>query len=115
MIAKPVPAPEANNPNTVLVIDDDPAVRDLVQRYLVKEGFSVTLAASGAEGLELARKLKPRVITLDVMMPGMDGWAVLTSLKADPALAAIPVVMMTISDQRDLGFSLGDRLFHETD
>ena len=107
VIAKPVPAPEANNPNTVLVIDDDPAVRDLVQRYLVKEGFSVTLAASGAEGLELARKLKPRVITLDVMMPGMDGWAVLTSLKADPALAAIPVVMMTISDQRDLGFSLG--------
>ena len=105
--AKPLPAPETNNPNTVLVIDDDPAVRDLVQRYLVKEGFNVTMAAGGQEGLELARKLKPRVITLDVMMPGMDGWAVLTALKADPALAAIPVVMMTISDQRDLGFSLG--------
>jgi CheY-like chemotaxis protein len=107
VLAKPLPVPEPNNPNTVLVIDDDPAVRDLVQRYLVKEGFSVTLAAGGAEGLEVARKLKPRVITLDVMMPGMDGWAVLTALKADPALAAIPVVMMTISDQRDLGFSLG--------
>ena len=69
---------------TVLVIDDDPAVRDLLQRFLAKEGFRVVTAAGGEEGLRLARELQPDAITLDVMMPGMDGWAVLAALKADP-------------------------------
>ena len=67
---------------TVLVIDDEPAARDLVQRALNKEGYRVAAAASGTDGLLMARQLKPSVITLDVMMPGMDGWAVLTALKA---------------------------------
>ena len=64
-------------------------------------------AANGPEGLELARRVHPAVIALDVMMPGMDGWAVLAALKADPQLAAIPVIMMTIVDDRNLGFALG--------
>jgi CheY-like chemotaxis protein len=91
----------------ILVIDDEPAARDLVQRALTKEGYQVTTAASGPEGLARARQLKPAAITLDVMMPGMDGWAVLTTLKADPLTADIPVVMVTVVDEKNLGFALG--------
>ena len=76
---------------TVLVIDDEPAMRDLMQRFLAKEGLHVVTAASGEEGLRLAKELGPLAITLDVMMPGMDGWAVLAALKADPEVADIPV------------------------
>ncbi|PYI89199.1 MAG: hypothetical protein DME26_01770 [Verrucomicrobia bacterium] len=89
------------------MIDDDPAVRELMQRALSKEGFRVETSANGPTGLELARQCKPAVITLDVMMPGMDGWAVLTALKADKELADIPVVMMTIVDDKNMGFALG--------
>ncbi len=103
--AAPRPAPAAGP--TVLVIDDDPAVLDLMQRFLAKEGFTVRIAASGPDGLALARELRPAAITLDVMMPGMDGWAVLAALKADPALAPIPVVMVTILDDKEMGFALG--------
>ena len=92
---------------TVLVIDDDPNVRDLMERSLAKDGYRVVTAADGARGLALAKELNPAVITLDVMMPGMDGWAVLTALKADPATAGIPVVMMTIVDDKNMGFALG--------
>ena len=92
---------------TVLVIDDDPAARQLLVRMLGKEGFRVVEAASGEAGLALARKERPDVITLDVLMPGMDGWGVLAALKNDAALASIPVVMLTIMDQEHLGFSLG--------
>jgi signal transduction histidine kinase/DNA-binding response OmpR family regulator len=91
----------------VLVIDDDPAVRDLVSRYLVKEGFNVRTAATGQEGLDAARKLRPAAITLDLLMPGVDGWSVLTQLKADGELAAIPVIIVTILDNKDMGFTLG--------
>lgn len=93
--------------NTVLVIDDDPTTLDLLARFLTKEGFRVKTASGGEEGLKLARELRPAVITLDVMMPAMDGWAVLTALKADPELAEIPVVMLTIVDDRNMGFALG--------
>ena len=89
------------------MIDDDAAVRDLLQRPLAREGFRVLPAAGGEEGLRLARAARPDAITLDVLMPGMDGWAVLAALKADPALADVPVVMLTIADDRALGFSLG--------
>jgi len=78
-----------------------------MQRFLVKEGFRVALAAGGEDGLRLARELRPDAITLDVMMPGMDGWAVLSALKADPDLADIPVIMLTIVDDKNLGYSLG--------
>jgi CheY-like chemotaxis protein len=91
----------------VLVIDDDPTVRELLQRSLTKEGIRVVCAAGGEEGLRLARELQPTAITVDVMMPGMDGWAVLTALKADTALADIPVIMLTIVDDKNLGYALG--------
>ena len=92
---------------TVLVIDDDSTVHDLMQRFLRKEGLHMVAAASGEEGLRLAKELRPAVITLDVMMPGMDGWAVLTALKADPDVAAIPVIMLTIVDNKNIGYALG--------
>ncbi len=92
---------------TVLVIDDEAAVRDLMQRFLTREGFRVVTAAGGEEGLRLARELRPDAITLDVMMPGMDGWAVLAALKGDADVADIPVVMLTIVDDRNLGYALG--------
>jgi signal transduction histidine kinase/CheY-like chemotaxis protein/ligand-binding sensor domain-containing protein len=102
------PPPAIRKPQSVvLVIDDDPQVRDLVQRTLSKDGFDVVVAEDGPSGLALAKELRPAVITLDVMMPGMDGWAVLTALKADPATADIPVVVVTIVDDRNMGFALG--------
>ena len=106
-VAEPAAEPPGEGGSTVLVIDDDPAVRDLMRRTLGKEGFRVVDAPSGEAGLELARAERPSVITLDVLMPGMDGWAVLSALKADSDLADIPVVMVTIMDDRNLGFSLG--------
>ncbi len=91
----------------VLVIDDDAATRDLVSRFLRREGFAVCCAPDGAEGLAMARRLRPVAILLDVMMPRMDGWAVLAALKADPDLAEVPVVMVTVVQERGLAFSLG--------
>ncbi|MEP6668009.1 MAG: response regulator [Chthoniobacter sp.] len=91
----------------VLLIDDDPTVHDLVRRFLQKEGIAVIGAQNGPEGLELARKLRPAMIVLDVMMPTMDGWSVLTRLKGDPELSDIPVVMLTMVNNREMGFSLG--------
>ncbi len=96
----------ANAP-VVLVIDDDPVISELMTRSLVKDGYRVESASSGQQGLELARKLKPAIITLDVIMPGMDGWSVLAALKADPALVDIPVVILTMVDDKNLGFALG--------
>jgi signal transduction histidine kinase/DNA-binding response OmpR family regulator len=99
--------PLAESAPTVLVIDDDPTVRDLMQRFLNKEGLRVMTAADGKEGLRLAKVERPDAITLDVLMPGMDGWAVLTALKADPTLADIPVIMVTIVDDKQVGYALG--------
>jgi adenylate cyclase len=82
-------------------------VRDLLQRFLRKQGFQVLAAASGEEGLRHARELRPSIITLDVVMPGMDGWAVLRALKQDPELAGIPVLLITIVDNAEMGHSLG--------
>jgi ammonium transporter, Amt family len=92
---------------SVLVIDDDPTARDLISRILSGEGYRVELASSGAEGLLAAHDRRPDVITLDVLMPGMDGWAVLAALKNDPMTADVPVIMLTISDSEDMGFALG--------
>jgi len=91
----------------ILVIDDDATVRAVAERYLAREAFSVVTASGGVEGLRLARELKPAAITLDVIMPDLDGWSVLSVLKGDPALADIPVILMTIVDERGRGFSLG--------
>jgi CheY-like chemotaxis protein len=91
----------------VLVVDDDPTVRDMTERFLTREGFSVVTAEGGREGLRLARELHPSAVTLDVMMPDIDGWTVLAALKGDPALADIPVILMTILDERNRGYALG--------
>jgi PAS domain S-box-containing protein len=91
----------------ILVIDDDAPTRDLISRFLAREGFAVRAAADGETGLELARELQPRAILLDVMMPRVDGWAVLSALKADPDLADIPVVMVSFVQEKGLAFSLG--------
>jgi signal transduction histidine kinase/DNA-binding response OmpR family regulator len=91
----------------VLVIDDDPMQRDLMQRYLRKEGFTVRTAKTGAEGLALARQLLPAAITLDVMMPDMDGWSVLSTMKEDERLRDIPLIMLTMVDDPARGFTLG--------
>lgn len=100
-----ISAPE--QPDPVLVIDDDPVVQELLARYLAHEGFRVTVAGSGEEGLRLARELRPAAITLDALMPGTDGWAVLSALKHDPALADIPVAMISIADDLRRAFALG--------
>jgi CheY-like chemotaxis protein/anti-sigma regulatory factor (Ser/Thr protein kinase) len=92
---------------TVLVIDDDPNARDLLQRAIAAEGFTVATAASGDEGIRLAREIAPAVITLDVMMPEKDGWAVLRELKADPSLQEIPVIVVSILQEKGIGFALG--------
>jgi signal transduction histidine kinase/CheY-like chemotaxis protein len=99
--------PRDGDAGTVLVVDDDPAARDLLQRALGKAGFRVECATDGEEALQLARTLRPEAITLDVMMPGVDGWATLAALKADPALADIPVIMLTIVDDKNKGYALG--------
>jgi GAF domain-containing protein/DNA-binding response OmpR family regulator len=91
----------------VLVIDDDATARELIAEHLKAEGFSVTAAAGGLEGLKLAKDLRPMAITLDVMMPDLDGWAVLAALRQDPELAEIPVIMVTILDEQRRAASLG--------
>jgi signal transduction histidine kinase/DNA-binding response OmpR family regulator len=104
------PSPEgqpAGTAGTVLIIDDDPNARELLQRYLMREGYRVVAAPDGSEGLRLAAEVKPDVITLDVMMPRIDGWSVISSLKADPALADIPVILVTMLDEPNLGFAMG--------
>ncbi len=92
---------------TVLVIDDDPLVRDLLRQFLSRDGIGVHTAAGGKIGVRLAEELYPDVITLDILMPEMDGWEVLTVLKANPLLSNIPVIIVTILDDRKQGFALG--------
>jgi CheY-like chemotaxis protein len=92
---------------TVLVVDDDAASRDLLTTNLKREGYRTVQARGGDEALELALKLRPDAITLDVLMPKTDGWAVLGALKANPELRDIPVVMVTVAPDRGIGLSLG--------
>jgi signal transduction histidine kinase/CheY-like chemotaxis protein len=91
----------------VLVVDDDATARELIADQLKAEGFSVATAAGGLEGLKLAKDLRPIAITLDVMMPDLDGWSVLAALRQDPELAEIPVIMITILDEHRRGVALG--------
>ncbi len=92
---------------TLLVIDDDPAAQELIARALSKQKVRIVTAQNGRDGLELAKKLHPDVITLDVLMPGMDGWEVLSILKSDEDLEEIPVIMLTIVENKNRGFALG--------
>ena len=93
--------------DVILVVDDDETQRDLTSRFLLREGYTPRVACDGASGLALAKQLRPRAILLDVTMPGMDGWSVLSALKADPEVAPIPVVMVTFTSERALASSLG--------
>jgi len=99
--------PEPGEEPTVLVIDDDPNALDLLGRTLQRAGMRVVTASDGEEALRLVRELHPAAITLDVMMPGMDGWQVLREIKADPKTRDIPVIMVTMTDDRELGCALG--------
>jgi signal transduction histidine kinase/CheY-like chemotaxis protein len=97
----------APSSDCVLVVDDDATARELIAEHLKSEGFSVVTAAGGLEGLKLAKELRPIAITLDVMMPDLDGWSVLAALRQDPELAEIPVIMITILDEHRRGVALG--------
>jgi CheY-like chemotaxis protein len=92
---------------SILVIDDDPKAQDILRRYLEAEGHSVAIAADGKSGLALAAEINPSLITLDIMMPGMDGWSVLSQIKSDENLRDIPVVMVSIIGEKNMSQSLG--------
>jgi GAF domain-containing protein/DNA-binding response OmpR family regulator/anti-sigma regulatory factor (Ser/Thr protein kinase) len=96
-----------SNAPLILIIDDDVTVRDVVGRFLEREGFSVAKADGGKEGLRMARELHPAAVTLDIMMPDLDGWTVLAAIKGDPDLVDLPVVLMTIVDEKNRGYALG--------
>jgi CheY-like chemotaxis protein len=100
-------APVPPDAKKVVVIDDELTARDLLGRLMRAEGFHVLTAAGGEEGLRLIKAVHPDLITLDIMMPGMDGWAVLTRLKAEAETADIPVIVLTILDDKNLGYTLG--------
>ena len=91
----------------VLVVDDDPAIRDILTRVLISEGMQPVTASDGEEGLRSAREILPDLIILDIRMPRIDGWSMLSTIKADDQLSAIPVIIQSVSDDRDLGYMLG--------
>jgi CheY-like chemotaxis protein len=105
--AHPVAAEAEEGEPLILVVDDDATVRELVERHLKRSGFAVVTARGGQEGLRLVRELRPAAVTLDIMMPDLDGWTVLAAIKGDPTLASIPVVLMSIVDQKNRGYALG--------
>jgi signal transduction histidine kinase/DNA-binding response OmpR family regulator len=107
MALAPASAESSGGGGRALVIDDDASALDLLTRFLRKEGFDVTTARTGEEGLRLAREQRPDVISLDIMLPGMDGWTVLQSLKSEPELAEIPVIILTMVDDQQRGYALG--------
>lgn len=96
-----------NSGNTILLIDDDPLAHELIERSLAKEGYKIVATTDPQQSIELARKIHPKAIILDVMMPKMDGWSVLALLKEDSELAHIPVIMATIIQDKNLGYALG--------
>ena len=104
---KAIESSNTNGKRTILVIDDDPTIRDLMTRHLEKNNFTVLQALDGAQGIKMAREYKPNAITLDILMPDLDGWSVLRTLKADGEVSHIPVIMASIIDEKKKGFSLG--------
>jgi len=107
-VESPAPAAvTADGRTTVLVVDDDPTVRSLLAKTLEKEGYRVISARNGIEALALAREHRPQAITLDVLMPQMDGWRALKELKDDVELRDIPVIMVTVLNERGMAIPLG--------
>jgi CheY-like chemotaxis protein len=105
--ARPVAVPPRLGDKVVLAIDDDPNVVYLLKENLADAGYTVVAASGGEEGLRKARELQPLAITLDIVMPGADGWQVLHALKTDPLTRDIPVILISIVDDKELGFRLG--------
>lgn len=91
----------------VLVVDDEPEVLYILEKYLRDDGYEIVVAQSGDEAIAKAREFQPFAMTLDVMLPGRDGWEVIQTLKADPRTAEIPIIMLSMLDNRQLGYSLG--------
>lgn len=103
---QPVSLPDGEKP-LVLVIEDNPQASQLIQMYLQEAGYRTECARDGAEGLEKAKRLKPNIITLDMIMPIKDGWQVLKELKRHPICKDIPIIIISITDEKKLGFSMG--------
>jgi PAS domain S-box-containing protein len=103
---QPINIPEGEKP-LVLVIEDNPQASQLIQMYLQEAGYRTELARDGAEGLEMAKRLKPNIITLDMIMPVKDGWQVMKELKRHPICKNIPIIIISITDEKKLGFSMG--------
>src|SRR5438094_796611 len=113
-VERPAPQPAqvaASNGHSggplVLVVEDDPAAAELLTRQLLEAGYRTELARTGTEALEKARSLKPAAITLDIILPEIDGWEVITRLKSDEATSGIPIVVVSVVDNPELGMSLG--------
>jgi signal transduction histidine kinase/DNA-binding response OmpR family regulator len=105
--SEPTPSGGLSPTATILVTDDEEASRRIIGSHLLRENYRVLYANSGLEAIDIARREKPDAITLDIMMPQVDGWTVLRTLKADPDLAQIPVVLVSLAADRGLGFTLG--------
>ena len=105
--AGPAIQPEHGRGEIVLVVDDDSAARDLLTRFLEREGFEVKTARDGREGLALARRFRPRLVLLDIEMPNVDGWAMLQAIRSDPVLRDTPVIMTSVLHERSVGFAMG--------
>ncbi|HUN65854.1 MAG TPA: response regulator [Bacteroidota bacterium] len=91
----------------VLIIEDNPQASQLIQMYLQEAGYRTDTARDGSEGIEKAKRLKPHIITLDMIMPIKDGWQVLKELKRHPICKDIPIIIISITDEKKLGFSMG--------
>lgn len=102
-----MPLNQTDSSGSVLIIDDDPMVQELIAHYLINAGYQVHTAVNGSEGMNLARQIKPNVIILDVFMPDIDGWTVLATIKNDSEIAHIPVILATVDDSKEQGFTLG--------
>ncbi|MDF2696543.1 MAG: hypothetical protein K0S65_4926, partial [Labilithrix sp.] len=108
VISSPLPTPRDKPTGaTVLVVDDDPLVHQLLRTELEREGMRVMLASDGVTAMRLARQHRPSAIVLDIQLPKLDGWTVLAELKGDPGLATIPIIIISIEEQRAKGFALG--------
>jgi len=105
--SKEIPALLPGETPVVLIIDDDPMMFDWVKKSLDNKNIRVEFAVDGKTGLEMARKIRPKVITLDIILPDMDGWSVLTQLQADPSLADIPIIIISMIDEKRKGYALG--------
>ncbi len=92
---------------TILVVDDDPGIRDMISEFLTNMGYQTLTAASGKQALDLARAHNPMAMTIDIIMPEMDGWELISRLKNDPRTSQIPVIVVSITNDRETGFALG--------